>query len=217
MLNIIRIIGKKGSNAVREIIDGTGILGYRGNKHTKIDLIINYGLAGDRLDRFFKLYPSAHNIPILNRNIGRDKLSVVQEASSKGIKTPRSSYNLPTKSNPKDWIEKKFNSIGGRGIRFASKDRPHIENKYFQEFVKDRKYELRVHAFSWLDDWCVQKRTGEEDTIAWNFHNGGVFQTIMYPQKHNVAREAISVSEKILKMLKMSFGAVDFIVDMSNN
>ena len=80
----IRIIGKKGSLAVKGIVEGTGILRYRGNKIGAVDAIINYGIAGDRLTNFFKMYPSARKVPMLNKGVGRAKLSAVQDAGVSG-------------------------------------------------------------------------------------------------------------------------------------
>ena len=81
--------------------------------------------------------------------------------------------------------------------------------------VKSRKYELRVHAFSWIpkSEWAVHKRIGPSDQIAWNFHKGGHFQSIKSANSFGVFTEAKDISEKILEILKMSFGAVDLIVD----
>lgn len=60
--------------------------------------------------------------------------------------------------------------------------------------------------------WVVQKRFGPVDQIAWNFHKGGYFQTVENPQVHDVFKRSIDISEQILKIRKMSFGAVDFII-----
>lgn len=213
----ITIIGKKGSLAVKSIIEGVNIQRYRGNKKGTVDLIVNYGLAGDRLASFFRMYPSAKRIPMLNKGIGRAKLSAIKDAENNGIKVPESKLTLPIKANVKDWIEKRQNSIGGIGIKQASKNRTRIPGKYFQRFIKDRRYELRIHTFSWTDNWSVQKRHGKADEIAWNFHNGGMFSTVRNPEHYEVFRDAIEISKKILKIRHMSFGAVDFIVDKDLN
>jgi glutathione synthase/RimK-type ligase-like ATP-grasp enzyme len=213
----IRIIGKKGSLAVKGIIEGTGIQRYRGNKTGAVDAIINYGLAGDRLEHFFRLYPSARKVLMLNKGIGRAKFSAIQDAERHGIKVPKSRLTLPVGADVKGWIEKRQNSIGGIGIKQASKNRTRIPGKYFQEFIKDRRYEIRVHAFSWTKDWSVQKRRGSVDEIAWNFHNGGVFSAVRSPKSYKIFKDAIEISKKILEIRHMSFGAVDFIVDKDLN
>ncbi len=213
----IRIVGKKGSLAVKSIVEETGIQRYRGDKVGSIDLIVNYGLSGDRLDRFFRLYPSAKRIPMMNKGIGRAKFSAVQDAEKNGVKVPKSRLTLPAGADPRDWIEKRQNSIGGIGIKQASKNRTRIPGKYFQEFIKSRRYEIRVQAFSWMKDWAVLKRYGSPDEIAWNFHNGGMFRNVRSPKNYKVFVDAINISEKILKIRHMSFGAVDFIVDKDLN
>jgi glutathione synthase/RimK-type ligase-like ATP-grasp enzyme len=154
---------------------------------------------------------------MLNKNAGRAKLSAIRDAEKDGIKVPESKLSLSPKDNPKLWIEKRQNSIGGLGIKLASKNRRRIHGKYFQRFVNDRKYEIRVHAFSWTDNWSVQKRHGSQDEIAWNFRNGGTFSTVHNPNSGKVFIDAIEISKRILEIRHMSFGAVDFIVDNDLN
>lgn len=213
----LRIIGKKGSHAVRMIIEGTGIQRYRGNTGGTVDAIVNYGLSGDALRSFLRLYPSANRVPILNEHAGRAKLSVIRLAEQNGVTVPKSRLTLPPGAGAKQWIEKRQNSIGGIGIRFASKGRTQIPGKYFQEYVENRKYELRVHAFNWMKDWKVQKRIGDPGEIAWNFNNGGAFMSINHPDSFRLFRKAMEISSKILKLLRMSFGAADFLVDTKDN
>lgn len=213
---IIKIIGKKGSKAVKDIIEGTGIGRYRGSKKKQVDAIINYGLPGNRLRRFLQIYPSAKKIPILNSRIGIAKLSAVQDAGHHNILIPKSRLRLPAKTKAKKWIEKRQNSIGGLGIKWATRRRPRITGKYFQEYITNRTYELRVHAFLWTDNWSVQKRLGKDNEIAWNFRNGGYFQTV-HRKNTKVVTKAIEVSKEVLRLRGMAFGAVDFIVDNKNN
>jgi glutathione synthase/RimK-type ligase-like ATP-grasp enzyme len=81
--------------------------------------------------------------------------------------------------------------------------------------IDDRRFELRVHSFLWIpqDEWRLHKRLGPADQIAWNFHQGGHFQTVRHPDKYKVFTEAREIARKILEMRKMAFGAVDLIVD----
>ena len=178
------------------------------------DILINYGLNKDRLATFFKMYPSARKTPILNRYVGYSKFKVVQRAASQDVTAPETKLSLSIKDKKANWIEKRVNSIGGKGICWARK-KGQIQGKYYQQFIKNRIYEIRVHAFKWLpqDKWSVQKRYGSDNEIAWNYSNGGHFATVRNPQSYNVFREAAEVSNKILTMLGMNFGAVDFIVD----
>ncbi len=207
----IRIAGRKGSKAVKMIADETDIKRYLGRKH-KTDAIINYGLAGDHLRAFNRKYPDAKRLPVVNANVGYSKLTAVRRAASNNILVPESKSSLARNDDAKNFIEKRTNSIGGIGICQA-KSKGSIPGKYYQQFISNRRYELRVHAFTWTDNWTVQKRIGPADTIAWNFKQGGHFITVRNPESYKIFVEAREISAKILKMLDMSFGAVDFIVD----
>jgi hypothetical protein len=214
---MIRLVAKKGSKAAKAIRDDAGISGYFSKPKTPPDAIINYGLAGDRLAAFFKRFPSARNVPMLNHTIGYSKLTVCRRATGEKISVPESKLTLSKGDDKSKWIEKRTNSIGGLGIRLA-RGKGSIPGKYYQEFVNSRKYELRVHAFAWIpkEEWRVQKRLGDPKEIAWNYKNGGHFATVHNPRSYDVFVQAMDVSEKILHMLGMSFGAVDFLVDNSH-
>ena len=206
----IRIIGKKGSKTCKLIVQEAGILRYTG-KSNRADFLVNFGLAGNKQTQFFRRFPSARNIPTINKHVGYSKLNVVNKAKHEGIEVSDSKLLLTKADKKSDWIEKRFNSIGGKGIQVA-KGKHKMPNKYYQRFVSDRLYELRVHAFLWMNDYRVQKRTGKASEIAWNFSNGGKFITIHSPKNYKIFEEAIENSSKVLKMLGMAFGAVDFIV-----
>lgn len=215
MLNL-RIIGKKGSKAKLAIVKATGIRQFKGN-NVPVDAVINYGLAGDRLTSFLSKYKSLNTIKLINRSAGKSKLHVVNLAEKNKIKVPESKRSLTKNDILKDWIEKRYNSIGGIGI-ISARSRNELAGKYYQRFIKNRKYELRIHAFSWVakDKWVVQKRLGSKDVIAWNYHNGGKFVTVSNPSKFNIFVEARDIADKILEISSLSFGAVDLIVTEDN-
>lgn len=208
----VKIIGKKGSKSCKAIVDSTVITRFQ--RLSKADVVVNYGLAGTRLESRINLSKNLRRTPILNRFIGISKYKAVKEAEKAGILVPDSVLTIPKNEKLSDWIEKKYHSIGGIGIQKARK-RSSIPGKYYQKFVQERRFELRVHAFAWIasEEWKVQKRLGKEDEIAWNYKNGGTFQTVHNPQSYNVFKDAIQVAKDILSLRKMSFGAVDFIVD----
>lgn len=214
----LRLIGKKGSKACKEIRSGASILGYRSKLKVTPDALINYGLPGDRLAEFLRRFPSARDIPVINRNIGYSKLSVCNRAARLKIPVPESKLTLTKSDSKPNWIEKRTNSIGGKGICLA-RGKGSIPGKYYQQFIDKRRYELRVHAFAWIpkEEWRVQKRLGTADEIAWNYKNGGHFVTVQKPRSYNTFVQAENISEQILDMLNMSFGAVDFLVDSSYN
>ena len=207
------IIGNRGSKSCRAIVSNAGIRRYVGQK---TDAIVNYGLSGERLALFFRKYPSATKVSILNRHVGRSKYQSVKDVEQKRVVVPETRLALPETAKLSDWIEKRVHSSQGNGI-IAARGRGRIAGKYYQKMVKDRKYELRVHAFSWVPkkDWAVHKRVGPADQIAWNFHQGGHFQSVHLPNNHKIFTDAKDISEKVLKVMGMSFGAVDLIVDNS--
>lgn len=217
---LIKMIGKPGSKACKEIRTGCGIYRYTGKKKGQKlpDALVNYGLAGGAIEKLFKKYPSARKLPIVNRKVGYSKLTAVRKAEDHGIWVPESKVSLGKSDKVKDFIEKRYNSIGGKGIRAASK-KARMASKYYQRFIRNRRYEIRVHAFKWLsqDSWAVQKRYGAEGEIAWNFSNGGHFVTVQNPGSYKTFVEAREISDKVLDILGMSFGAVDFLVDTDYN
>ena len=206
----LRIMGIPGSKSCKAIVDGTKINRFCNKKHGA-SVLINYGLAGTRLKRFYRKYPSARRIPTINRTVGHSKLKVVNSARRKGINAPMSKLSLSQSDKKSDWIEKRISSQGGYGICKARR-KGRITGKYYQKYIKNRRYELRVHGFLWTDAWRIQKRYGKRGEIAWNFNNGGHFVTVRSTQS-TVFKEAIKTTKKILKMLGMAFGAADFIVD----
>lgn len=210
MINVC-IIGNRSSKSCKAIIDNTGIKRYTGQK---TDVIINYGLSGERLSLFFRKYPLATKIYMLNNHVGHSKYQSIKDVEQHGIVVPETRLVLPETSILSDWIEKRVHSSQGNGI-IAARGYKRMAGKYYQRMVKDRDYELRVHAFSWIPkkDWTIHKRTGPSDQIAWNFHQGGHFQSIHSINNLKVFTNAKNISEKILKIMGMSFGAVDLIVD----
>ena len=208
---IVSIVGNKSSKSCRAIINNTGIRRYVGQK---TDIIINYGLNSDKLALLFRKYPVAAEIPMLNSHIGQSKYQSVKSVEQNGILIPETRLTLPKTCNLSDWIEKRVHSSQGNGI-ITARGYGRIAGKYYQRMVKNREYELRVHAFSWIlkKDWAIHKRMGPPDQIAWNFHQGGHFQRIHSLNNHKIFTDARNISEKVIEIMGMSFGAVDLIVD----
>jgi hypothetical protein len=213
----IQIIGKKGSKSRKAITTNTGIPLYTG-RGPRPDAIVNYGLAGDRLQRFFIGHPLAKSILMLNKYIGHPKQVAVARIGKSGMLVPDTAMSLPKSEKVSDWIEKRVNSSQGVGICYAT-HRKSIPGKYYQRMIKERLFELRAHAFIWLpvDEWVLQKRLGPQDQIAWNFSQGGHFQSVPSTDRYGVYKETRRLSRKILDVLNMEFGAVDFIVDSKRN
>lgn len=202
---MISIIGKKYSNSVKQIIRETKIQKLNNDS----DIIINYGLPSHKL----KFINHKH---IINKNIGQSKYHVLQIASKNNILIPKTLLSLTNTDKLEDYISKKYYSIGGKGIVKAT-TKNNMFGRYYQKFIKNRQYEIRIHSFKWLskNKWIVQKRIGHKDVIAWNFKNGGKFQNI-YDQNNIIYNKARDITELILTKLNMSFGASDFIITNNN-
>jgi len=208
----ISIIGRPGSKAVSKIVKLTPLTRYS----SKCDILVNYGLAGERLQNFKDSHKSYHKKLILNEKIGFTKFKGIKLAADLDIKVPKSFLILPEEYKASNFLTKKMHSQGGIGIKLA-KSHQAIPDKYYQEFIKNRKFELRIHGFLWQDskEWEVQKRFGKEGEIAWNFHNGGRFQTV-HNASGGVFSSAKEAAVKMLKIMGMAFGAADFLVTDKN-
>lgn len=205
----VRVIGK--GESFRTIREETGLRRFVNG--ATADILVNYGLSGGRLDNFFREHRAARNIPMINRHIGVSKYTAVQRVEKAGVRVPESKLSLSASDRKDDWIEKRFNSSRGYGIRMAV-GRERMGDKYYQRFVRDRVYELRIAAFLWVptEEWGIYKRYGDRSKIAWNFHQGGHF-TGVHDRNAQVFRQAVEMSETALNTLNMGFGAVDFLVD----
>ncbi|RKX65958.1 MAG: hypothetical protein DRP42_04025 [Tenericutes bacterium] len=207
----VRLIGRKGSRACADIVNESATKRFFRGSHA--DILVNYGLAGKHMRAYLKRMPRATGIPTINKHLGYSKYTVIKKVDDEGILVPISKRSLGKNDRVIDFIEKRLFSAGGVGIKKATK-KGSINRKYYQQFVEDRRYELRVHAFRWQDpkDWCVSKRLGDHDTIAWNYKQGGHFQSVNDPQGYKVFRDASDISNGVLTLLDMGFGAVDFVI-----
>lgn len=208
----IRIIGRHGSKAVTAIVKHTKLGRYK----KSCDIVINYGLAGKKLKKFRNLHKSLIQKFIINKVIGHSKYKVIKEVEKIGILVPRTFLSLSNKAKLSEFISKNIFSQGGKGIVRAN-TRHKKTKAYYQQFIKERRYELRVHGFLWTNqqNWLIQKRLGDSDKIAWNFSQGGRFQTIRN-SNYEIFKQAKDITKQILKLKGMAFGAVDFIVTDDN-
>jgi hypothetical protein len=207
----LAIVGRRGSKSKLAISKGAGIPLYKGNA---CDAIINYGLAGQKLDQFLRKFRSSDRPGIINKYVGRAKHLAIQDAASAGILVPKTKTSLTKSDRVSDYIEKRIHSSCGRGIQ-AARGKGRLIGKYYQEMIDDRRFELRVHAFSWIpqEQWRINKRHGPANQIAWNFAQGGHFSNVRSPNGYKVFREAKEIAAKILEIRSMEFGGVDLIVD----
>jgi hypothetical protein len=208
----LKVIGRRGStyaSALRTLLDNTSI--------SEADGIVNFGLQGSRLDNYLSRYPAVRQMPMLNARQFGNKLECVLSAIEEGVSAPDSfhpSMNRPTRNQHMGWLLKPYYSFGGRDI-YEWRGGPLPDTHYLQRRVANRRYEIRVHAWTWIDpnQWVFQKRVHEngEDTLAWNHHNGGRFITINEPVDplHNRIRTDV---QTLASKFNYQFGAVDFIV-----
>ena len=202
----------RGSRTARQIIEETGIK--RWGRRVQADLIVNYGLAGSRFEDWKGRNPVGKLKRMINRPHGLNKYEVVMKAEDWGVRVPETRTSLDQRHNYEGWLAKPFHSQGGRGICIVNDLPGHNPNRYFQQYLHDRIYELRVHAFQWISPeyWRVQKRVGDVDEVTWNYHTGGTFITVN-DTSQRVFADAIEMSHDVLRLMNMGFGAVDFIVD----
>ena len=203
----------RGSATAKMIMQETGIP--RWGRRVRADLLVNYGVAGGKFDDWCRRNPMGRQLPMLNKPLTMNKFDVIKKLED-SIKVPRTRESLGRRHAPDGWLVKPFYSQAGRGIEIATQ-RYAPYGKYFQEYVYDRAYELRVHAFKWIfeREWQVQKRVageGNEDSITWNHHTGGTFITVNDTHQR-VFQTAQLNAARVLEVLGMDFGGVDFIVD----
>ena len=207
----------RGSATAKMIMQETGIP--RWGRRVRADLLINYGVAGDKFTDWQRRNPYGRQLPMLNKPISLNKYEVIKKVSDQfdaalNVPVPETRKRLERIHAPEGWLWKPFYSQGGQGIEIAT-DRHAPWNKYFQEYIHNRVYELRIHAFKWIpqDEWAVQKRVSEDaEAITWNHHTGGTFVTVN-DRSQRVFQDAIKHSSQVLYELSMQFGGVDFIVD----
>ena len=188
---------------------------------SKINVVINFGLVGERWNKFL-----TETVPFLNTDVKKinwhlepDKFKAVTKiALHSNVLTPdcRKNSNTPTYGSLEEynqWLIKPYYSIGGKGIKLWDGDELK-HNEYLQKRIRNRAYELRVHAFKWvpMENWLVFKRThpAGEAQLTWNFKQGGSFSSVS-DSNGGIFKRAKQASLKVLECLNQDFGAVDFI------
>ena len=202
----------RGSATAKMIMSETGIP--RWGRGCRADVLVNYGVAGSRFIDWQTRNTFGRRLPMLNKPIRMNKFEVLREVEPTEIKVPETRRYLDRRHALDGWLEKPFYSQAGRGICVAT-TRRELDDKYYQQFISNRLYELRVHAFNWIstDEWVIQKRVSEDpEAITWNHHTGGSFITVN-DRRQRVFEEAEDIAQGVLKALGMQFGGVDLIVD----
>ncbi len=206
----VKVFGRHGSDYMKAIKKWLG-----NHKIAECNLAFNYGLQGKKLQDYHAKYPQLQRLPILNHQQVGNKYDHVALAASAGVKTPSTNRNADGLGQEVTWIQKPYYSLGGRDISVYQHGAPLPKTHYLQEKIENRRYEMRVHAWAWVDpkDWIFQKRVHEdgENVLCWNHHNGGKFITVDNPTDplHNRLRKDV---KKLMKKFGYHFGAADFII-----
>jgi hypothetical protein len=212
-MNNVKVFGRRGSDFRKHVNDWMG-----NHRIRESHMAVNYGLQGEDLIAYGLRNTAINNIPVLNHKQAGNKYEQISAVQGMDEVVPRScSLVLIGGAKPYEHcIAKPFYSLGGRDIfRVENLADVNPDTHYLQEEVTNRRYEMRVHAFAWIDEqqWLFQKRVHDDgdEVLAWNHHNGGRFITIEDP--HDALHDRIRASVKvIMKRLGYQFGAVDFII-----
>ena len=214
------VFGKPGSTymkIIRKFVRGDMIMA------NVPDGALNYGLQGGKLSDYFSRHAHIRDLPILNRtqhgNKYEDIMAVeraLHDAPIEACRVPKSFQHHDDVGVLRDgsWILKPYWSFGGRNIEPYTGNEQ-IGNRYYQLRVPKRRYEMRVHAWKWVDPqhWIFQKKTheGGEEQLTWNHHTGGKFNTVREPYDplHDRMRE---FTKLIMNTFGYQFGACDFII-----
>jgi hypothetical protein len=183
-------------------------------------IFVNYGIGGKTWNIVYKkLKQRAPDCVFLNPWTGINKYDWVKYAGSLDIPVPDSLHVLNGDDiNYDNWIAKPYYSFGGRNIGPATNylDSP---SHYYQRFIKERRFEVRVSFFKWLEEkhWLVWKRVSDDPTqITWNRHQGGRFITVKKPLNFGLYQRIFEDVRKITANSVLAFGAVDFVVAKGN-
>jgi hypothetical protein len=195
------------------------LLNHRPSYACTRDIIVNYGLAGDKLEewRFSAAGEgSIGNAITLNYHVFGNKLECCERVRAGGVPVPECKNRRDVYVNQQDWIVKPKISFGGRGIA-SYIGQAVTSSQYLQKRITNRRYELRVHAIKWLPiaEWLVSKRTHPdgEAQLTWNHHQGGSFSNIAMDESNTgVFKRAKEHAKKAIMTLGYDFSAVDFIV-----
>lgn len=205
---VSKIISELGAGSCRMVQLGD-------NKRLKIntdDVVISWGYPTE-----FEMTntPSA----IIGNYAKLNKVDVLTELCSSGIKTPHFQYEEPYFMDNKKWLARKANGFGGEDVIMVDSYEHWEELRsngyaFLSEYI-DKVAEFRVHVFN-NKVLCVTRKKPENedmdihDYLAWN-HNFGFVQTEFKNVFYNEILGKISIDA--LEAIGYNFGAVDIIVN----
>lgn len=183
------------------------------------DLLINYGVQGGANAKYYEKYPEARNIPTINKRLMHlsNKYETCKYLRDEAVcPVPAVTRNEVMSDN---WLLKPYYSGQGRGITlYDGGVVPHTH--YLQKRIVNRTRELRITGALWapMETWGIwlKKHEGGNDQICWNHDQGGKFVTVRKPENRIRYTTAMNYTQNILSALKLDFGAVDFVIDDTN-
>lgn len=212
----IKVLSRNGSATGRAMRSALGDRRIR-----ECEGAVNFGLQGDNLRTYEQRFPAITRIPIMNHRQISDKFVHIIRAGEAGVSVPSSKPARDLTRRDNGWIAKPYFSQGGRGIyRINTRARRRQaeganRTHYVQQEITNRRYEMRVHAWSWVDpsEWIFQKRLHErgDEILTWNHSTGGNFVTVNEPTDplHDRIRQDVIT---MMDVFGYRFGAVDFII-----
>lgn len=204
----IKVIHRRGSSYGRQIRMALG-----NHRIGECQGAINFGLQGSDLQDYLNRWQCIQHLPMINARQHGNKYECVRDASAAGVPAPWSATSTAGLYEDRSYIIKPFYSLGGRDIHRFEGNLP--GSHYIQEEITNRRYEMRVHCWKWIDPqrWIFQKRVHPDgnEQLTWNFHTGGSFITINEPfdPLHDRIRTSV---QTLMNVFNYQFGAVDFII-----
>lgn len=217
------ILGVPGSRSVRMLLANLDQLQNcrsGGVRASNVDVVINYGLKGQRLEDWYRgnrRRAAFRGVPQINGAPAMNKFNAIVLASGNNVPVPTSfSRRDLVQGLDSGYIFKPSFSQRGRGIVHMGQE-PAGANGYYQQYIQNRRYEVRVVGATWYNEpWAVYKKSPganmPEGQIAWNHDQGGVFRRVN-DISARVFSECISYTRTMLTAMGLQFGAADFIVD----
>jgi len=223
---MLHILCKRGSKSSRIVAEGVGInrcfWQNRDGSPRRATRLINWGVYGHTRQLFFRKYPYAQALPMVNFRWPGNKFIVIDELQhlDPPIPVPISTHDITQRHwTNTHWLYKPNLSAKGDGIFRINDNTAHQcdwSRGYAQQEIRDRRYEVRVTAFKWMsqESWgCWKKVCDDSSQLCWNFDKGGRFVRINDPLEYSLFTRCFDHSARALEALGLQYGAFDFIVD----
>lgn len=226
---MIKILSPRASQSARAVAEEcviqrtyNGPISQQRRSPAGATFLINWGLQGLSKRQYYARYPEARNIPTMNSEYPGNKYRVNRALHEAGIPVPDTRDHIAAVPEGESWIYKPFFSRGGNNIgRITDENIASMrwDIGYAQKEVENRRYELRVSAFSWLpvEEWGIWKKVNEHpENLTWNHEQGGTFETVQSRTAPLFVR-CMEHTKRMMAMFNLQFCAVDFIIGPESN